>query len=1428
MRFLLLLAAAALLSPVPRAIAQANAALGRPITASGPLWPGFPVTNLTDGQLTTFTHPQAASGTAGFRYELNLQTSRTINSIRIYNRHDCCPERLSNYRISVHPDNGSGAPGTAVWSAVIRANGTNSGMGGMDEVFASAHPAGTFAGQWIRLENVSNAAYNPQLAEIQVWTDDIAIPNVALGKPVTATATPGAGTASALTDGNLLNFAHPPSAGTSSFHWQIDLLRTYPLDRIVIYQRADCCPERLRNYRVSLHEDVNGSPGPAVWSADVRKDGTFADPGSADTVRAADGTGTPTGRFLRILNSSGDPFNPQIAEVEAYRAPVPRIARFEPDAGNITATGNPSLPSSATLTWSVEGATTVQLDPDGSPQPVMGSLRVQPATTTTYTLTATNASGTSTATVTIAVDAPTLPVRINEFLADSAGSFPDEDGENPDWIEFFNPNPYTASLTGHGLSDNPGNPRKWIFPATTIPPNGFLTVFASGKNRPDNPGRLHTNFSLARSGESLTLSAPDGTVIDRVPADWPTTPTYPEQSTETGYGRNAAGAWRYFRPATPNAANQGEGFAGVVADTRFLPRRGVFAEPQSVTISCDTPNAVIRYTTNGTEPTESTGTVYTGPIAVSSSTVIRAAAFAPGLAPTNTDTHSYLFPDNVASQTTMLPVVTNNATWGPQIPAGLRDLPMMSLTTANPSAINNDTEVAAHIEWLDQATGTTAAAGTGVSWFGGAFTNFAKKSFRLYFRDRYGAPRFQAPLFRGSDHGTAAAESFDSLELRNGSHDMKDRGFYMSNLFTDQTMLEMGHVSPHGRMVHLFINGTYWGMYHLRERWNAAMLADYLGGEKESYEAINGNYNVGGWPTPGQAYDGTGAAWERAKAQRLSFTNSKSLIEVTNYIDYMITWMFGNSEDEYRCAGHTSPGSGFRFLMNDADGWLSINASNQIAAWDGSDNNTARASTLVNGVFNAGRSPGDGPGAIFAGLFLAADPEYRILLADRIHRHLGPNGALSAARNTARLNAMCSAVQRAFIPEAGRWNYRLPDNWNGAWTVCRNSWIPNRTNTVLSQFRSAGLFPTTNPPAFQQHGGTFNPGFTLAISGPSGATIFCTTDGTDPRLPGGSAAPSAITYTSPLNLTGRSLVRARSRSSTGAWSALTEAFFVPAGAAAVPAGALTISELMFHPSTGSTGQFLELLNASPTEFINLRGCRFADGIRFQFSPWRDTILAPGQRLVLAASEPDFLRLYPSRPRPDGIFLDSLANGGESLSLVNPDGSPLVQMTWSDQWSPLADGGGHSLVQINPTAGNDPGNPANWRPSAVPGGSPGSSDSGPGFSGDPLADADGDGLTALMEYALGLSDSTPSHGLPLVIESTQPLRFRFARAAAADDARLTAQSASSPAGPWSSTDAAFRIVSESLLPDGRVSVTMEAIATPPDSQSAFLRLSAALR
>jgi len=36
----------------------------------------------------------------------------------------------------------------------------------------------------------------------------------------------------------------------------------------------------------------------------------------------------------------------------------------------------------------------------------------------------------------------------------------------------------------------------------------------------------------------------------------------------------------------------------------------------------------------------------------------------------------------------------------------------------------------------------------------------------------------------------------------------------------------------------------------------------------------------------------------------------------------MVMWMFGGAEDEYRCVGPNVPGSGFKFYLNDADGWF--------------------------------------------------------------------------------------------------------------------------------------------------------------------------------------------------------------------------------------------------------------------------------------------------------------------------------------------------------------------------------------------------------------------------------------------------------------------------------------------------------------------------
>lgn len=95
------------------------------------------------------------------------------------------------------------------------------------------------------------------------------------------------------------------------------------------------------------------------------------------------------------------------------------------------------------------------------------------------------------------------PIRITEFSAESSdGIVRDEEGQTSDWIELRNASHEIIGLKGLYLTDDHEDSTKWQFPAITLPANGFLVVFASGKNRkPTDGSPLHTNFALDRDGE---------------------------------------------------------------------------------------------------------------------------------------------------------------------------------------------------------------------------------------------------------------------------------------------------------------------------------------------------------------------------------------------------------------------------------------------------------------------------------------------------------------------------------------------------------------------------------------------------------------------------------------------------------------------------------------------------------------------------------------------------------------------------------------------------------------------------------------------------------------------------------------------------------------------------------------------------------------
>ena len=149
---------------------------------------------------------------------------------------------------------------------------------------------------------------------------------------------------------------------------------------------------------------------------------------------------------------------------------------------------------------------------------------------------------------------------ISEFMASSTSGLADEEGAFSDWIEIHNPDGVPVSLGGYHLTDNATHLHGWTFPSMTLGPGAYLTVFASGKDRTDPTGRLHTDFQLSAAGEYLALVAPDGVSVVSEFA-----PAYPAQFENVSFGLVQSGqtaVWSYFPAPTPGVPNAGGTRAG--------------------------------------------------------------------------------------------------------------------------------------------------------------------------------------------------------------------------------------------------------------------------------------------------------------------------------------------------------------------------------------------------------------------------------------------------------------------------------------------------------------------------------------------------------------------------------------------------------------------------------------------------------------------------------------------------------------------------------------------------------------------------------------------------------------------------------------------------------------------------------------------------
>jgi fibronectin type 3 domain-containing protein len=107
----------------------------------------------------------------------------------------------------------------------------------------------------------------------------------------------------------------------------------------------------------------------------------------------------------------------------------------------------------------------------------------------------------------------------------------------------------------------------------------------------------------------------------------------------------------------------------------FSPVGGTYTTAQAVTLSCATPGANIRYTLDGSNPSDTAGFLYTGPISVDGTTTLRAVAFKTGLKPSAVESATYIIADDPVNAKFVIPssAVTASSSNGANVGANAVD-----------------------------------------------------------------------------------------------------------------------------------------------------------------------------------------------------------------------------------------------------------------------------------------------------------------------------------------------------------------------------------------------------------------------------------------------------------------------------------------------------------------------------------------------------------------------------------------------------------------------------------------------------------------------------------------------------------------------------------------------------------------------------------
>lgn len=579
-------------------------------------------------------------------------------------------------------------------------------------------------------------------------------------------------------------------------------------------------------------------------------------------------------------------------------------------------------------------------------------------------------------------------LQISELMSANASYLKGAYGKTADWIELYNGSDHAVNLREYTFSTNKDNLAEYTLPDKNLAPGAYCVIILSEKSI-SLSGYDRLPINLSSDGESVYVSR-GGKVVDYV--------NLPQLPTDMVYGReNGSGQFSCLSAPTPGSQNTAA--VELSANPQALTAQGSYTDAVKVTLSAP---GTVYYTTDCTAPTNAS-TLYTGPITLDKTTVIRAVCYESGKLPSQVVDLTYVVKGGHS-----LPVVSLVAEpedlWSEETgiyamgPNAQPDYPHFG---AN---FWKDWEKTASIS-LFETDGTGFSVKCGISIFGAYSRGSEKKAFSMHFRDYYGAGELEYPLF-----GEDGLDSYETFILRCSGQDAfysRMRDVLLTSIVADKTTVAVQKYRP----VVLYLNGQFWGVYFIREKANE----NYVAGNYHADVADVQITTFNGSDQPDYtALVNYAATHDLSQQEHYDYVCQR--MDVDNYIDFMVAQMYIANTDIDNIKFFRTPDMKWTWLFYDTD--LSFSSPGYNTVTDYTNPRGTGSGSLSTKLINA----------------LLKNQEFREKFLRRFAWQI--ENIWSTENVSARVDELEALIQPEMQQDCDRWGYSY-SGWQGSLAYLR-------------------------------------------------------------------------------------------------------------------------------------------------------------------------------------------------------------------------------------------------------------------------------------------------------------------------------------------------------------------------------------------------------